>query len=199
MHPLRAARSSTGYHGVRARPSGTFAAEITAGGERIWLGTFDSKEQAARAYDAAAWRFGRPIEDMNDPLIKSRAQAEFIAPKPRMVTRAEQRRHERALLQLSIAEEDERVMDEWKRLHPEDVEYEKNFWAEKAAVKKAAREARRAERAERMRKKAFSIEQHRRLHAGEPTVHPEDDSWIDFLYTTEEDTVSGSDLSADWE
>ena len=46
--------NTTGYKGVKAARSGKFEARLHHKGEYIHLGTFNSAEDAARAYDAAA-------------------------------------------------------------------------------------------------------------------------------------------------
>ncbi|KAK9996369.1 hypothetical protein SO802_021055 [Lithocarpus litseifolius] len=54
--PKRVNSNGRRFLGVRQRPSGRWVAEIKDSSQklRLWLGTFDSAEEAARAYDSAA-------------------------------------------------------------------------------------------------------------------------------------------------
>ncbi|XP_010679664.2 AP2/ERF and B3 domain-containing transcription factor RAV1-like [Beta vulgaris subsp. vulgaris] len=80
--------SACQYKGVVPQPNGRWGAQLYEGNKRVWIGTFDRREVAARAYDTAVIRFRGPHAATNFSICHySVLQLEFLASlsKPRVI------------------------------------------------------------------------------------------------------------------
>ncbi|KAE8792184.1 putative AP2 protein [Hordeum vulgare] len=189
MPPRR--RGASGYRGVRLRPNGGYYSEIRSGDLRLSLGTYETAHEAARAFDAAAWRLGRPHGQMNFQDVYTLQQALDVAPPPRLNTAQDRAEHAARQRRLLVAQEDERVMAEWRRRHPEDVAYEQVYWARR---REEDTRRRREERLDRRRRKALANAQADIVVAGGRLFFTEnDDRWLDIWLSTSDDTDEGDD------
>ncbi|CAM0880519.1 unnamed protein product [Alopecurus aequalis] len=124
---------------------------------------------------------------MNFDDARTAEQAARLPPPLDLVTSEEKRRRKQVARRLAVAAADERVMAHWKINFPEDVQAERQFYADLRAVRVAARAEKRA-------KKALVEAQKR----GPTTWSDNDDRWLDQLLTSEETTPS-DDNSFDFE
>ncbi|XP_037482229.1 ethylene-responsive transcription factor ERF107-like [Triticum dicoccoides] len=126
-------RETWGYRGIRTRPSSGFSAEIRFRGMHLGLSNFDTATEAARTYDAAAWRLRWPHRTLNFPYVPTLERAQELAPLPRLSTDEDCRDNRRREHRLGITEMDEKSIALWRQHFPQDIINKREFYAQRRA------------------------------------------------------------------
>uniref|UniRef100_A0A8I7BGZ7 Uncharacterized protein n=1 Tax=Hordeum vulgare subsp. vulgare TaxID=112509 RepID=A0A8I7BGZ7_HORVV len=194
MPPRR--RSASGYRGVRERPQRRVLRRDTL---RRSLAEPRNLRHGARGRPrvrrgGVAPRQAAPQMNFTD--VHTLQQALDLAPPPRLNSAQDRAEHTALQRRLLVAQEDERVMGEWRRRNPEDVAYEQEYW-ERRREEDTRRRC--EERLDMRRRKALACAQADLVNAGGRFFFTkEDERWFDIWLSTSDDTNDDDDGADDW-
>ena len=153
---------------------------------RLGLGNFDTTTEAARAYDAMAWRLRWPHRTLNFPNVPTRERAQELMPLSRLITDEDHRDNRRREHRLSIAEMDEEAMALWRQCFPHDIINEREFYVQRRAERDKRTAVRATYREDKRRRKA-DAQFNMRLGAASPWESDDDQYLHAYSQTSEED------------
>uniref|UniRef100_A0A8I6XMS0 Uncharacterized protein n=1 Tax=Hordeum vulgare subsp. vulgare TaxID=112509 RepID=A0A8I6XMS0_HORVV len=136
---------------------------------------------------------------MNFQDVYTLQQALDVAPPPCLNSAQDRAEHTARQRRLLVAQEDKRVMAEWRRRYPEDVAYEQDYWARR---REEDTRRRREERLDRRRRKALASAQADIVAGdGRSFFAENDDRWLDIWLSTSDNTNDDDDGDdwSDWE
>ena len=132
---------------------------------------------------------------MNFQDVYTLQQALDVAPPARLNTAEDRAEHAERQCRLLLAQEDELVMGEWRRRHPEDIAHEQSYWARR---REEDTRRRHNSRVERRRRKALANARSDIVAAGGRSFFTEnDDRWLDIWLDTSDDTDEYDDGDED--